>query len=266
MISWIRTRFHPLWHLRKTKWFLALQRKYDFPITAKSGKIRYSVMCLRDFSHVIPHTDDESRTRECFVNILKQFQPEYFLDVGANVGSYSWKAINQNPRLKTWLFEPDQTNVTLLHATIERNHLALACVYPVAVSAKKGQAEFLLDEASGATGTINHSSDSFPLHSQYRMQRRVQVDSDCLDSYVDELIGSKVVVKIDVEGAEDQVLSGATRLLESVRPIILLECFNSDKMSILRNFNYRIHNLEEGCNWLAAPAEHWADIAACFAT
>jgi FkbM family methyltransferase len=256
MISWIRHRFHPLWHLRRTTWFRALQRHLDFPVTVRNGRIQQHVMFLRDFSYVVPHHDAEARSRSCFLNLLRCYKPEFFLDVGANVGSYSWTAINTDPSLAVWLFEPDERNLQLLKKTIQSNQLVLTRIFPVAVTAKKGQVEFLIDEASGATGSIeDHTSHSFSFHSQYHMQKRIEVNCECLDSFVEELKGHRVVIKIDVEGAEDQVFAGARRVLELVRPVIIVECFAPEKMSLLKELGYQIHDLQEGCNWLAVPIE-----------
>ena len=256
MISWIRSRFHPLWRLRRTAWFRALQRRIDFPVTIRKGRIRQYVMLLRDFSLVVPHRGAEARTGALFLKVLKFFKPEFFLDVGANVGSYAWTAANFDSSLAVWLFEPDEKNIRLLRKTIALNQLPLARLFPAAVGAKNGQVEFLVDDVSGATGSLeNHSSNEFSLHSQYKLRRTATVECRCLDSFHDELQGRRVVIKIDVEGAEDQALAGARRILELVRPVILIECFETTKMALLKECGYRVYDIEEGCNWLAIPQE-----------
>ncbi len=64
-----------------------------------------------------------------------------------------------------------------------------------------------------------------------------------------------MVIKIDVEGAENQVLAGARRILEQVRPIIFIECFATTKMALLKELGYRLYDLQEGSNWIAIPDE-----------
>lgn len=256
MISWIRNRFHPLWRLRRTAWFRALQNHVDFAVKVQNGSIRQYVMLLRDFSHLVPHHRAEAQTESLFLKVLQFYKPEFFLDVGANVGSYSWTASNFDSSLAVWLFEPDERNIRLLRKTIAYNKLSLAQVIPMAVASKNGEIEFLVDDVSGATGSVeSHTSNAASLHSHYQLRNRIVVKCCCLDSFVEELQGRRVVIKIDVEGAEDQALAGARHILGRVRPIIFIECFEKAKMATLNELGYRVYDLQEGSNWLAIPQE-----------
>ena len=58
-----------------------------------------------------------------FAALLREAGINTFLDVGANVGLYSWSALSVNPCLQLFLFEPDTRNIDLLHRTIRANHL-----------------------------------------------------------------------------------------------------------------------------------------------
>ena len=213
-------------------------------------------MLLRDFSLVAPHRGAEAKTGAMFLKLLQFFKPEFFLDVGSNVGSYAWTAADHDPSLAVWLFEPDEKNVQLLRRTIESNKLSGARLFPVAVASTNGEIQFLVDDVSGATGSLeDYSSNDSSLHSQYKLRRFRTVECRCLDSFHDELRGRRVVIKIDVEGAEDQALAGARRILAEVRPAILIECFATAKMRLLQESGYRLYDLDEGSNWLAMPQE-----------
>ena len=55
-------------------------------------------------------------------------------------------------------------------------------------------------------------------------------------------------VKIDVEGAEEAVLRGATRLLSQVRPRLLCEVTGRNSRSVtklLRDHGYRLYDAEK---------------------
>lgn len=237
-------------------WFRALQNHLDFAVKVQNGRIRQYVMLLRDFALLVPHRGAEDRTSSLFLKALQFYKPEFFLDVGANVGSYSWTAANFDSSLAIWLFEPDETNVRLLRKTMDGNKLSLARLIPMAVASKNGEIEFLVDDVSGATGSVeSDTSNASPLHAHYQLRNRVTVKCCCLDSFVEKLRGHRVVIKIDVEGAEDQALAGARLILDRVRPVIFIECFEPAKMAALNESGYRVYDLEEGSNWLAIPKE-----------
>ncbi|MEQ1850131.1 MAG: FkbM family methyltransferase [Chthoniobacteraceae bacterium] len=215
---------------------------------------------MRDFSYIVPHEGAEQRTAECFRTLLHSYRPTVFLDIGANVGGYSWVALNHDPAITTWLFEPDETNVRLLTKTIAKSGLKTARLFPVALSSTSGTVEFLVDDASGATGSIAAStSNQEPLHARYGLKNRRTVKCEALDSFLPELQGHRILMKIDVEGAEDAVLSGAREFLTKLRPLFILECFEPEKMRILKELRYRAYDLSEGCNWLVVPEERSAE-------
>ena len=63
-------------------------------------------------------------------------------------------------------------------------------------------------------------------------------------------------MKIDVERAEDSVIAGARQVLETLRPVFILECFDMARMHALKGLRYRAYDLHEGCNWLVVPEEN----------
>ena len=85
-----------------------------------------------------------------------------------------------------------------------------------------GRATFERDTVSGATGTLEAAADSYAFRNW-----GVSEVAEVATSTLDELIPSEVdLLKIDVEGHEEQVLEGAAALLERDFPIVLFECFH----------------------------------------
>ena len=83
----------------------------------------------------------------------------------------------------TILFEPDLDNARLLAQTIKANHFSSGFVILFAVADKFGEARFIVDRASGATGSLqDHSDNASSLHSAYGM-KTVAVPTICLDAY-----------------------------------------------------------------------------------
>ncbi|GIV64148.1 MAG: hypothetical protein KatS3mg045_1487 [Bellilinea sp.] len=63
-------------------------------------------------------------------------------------------------------------------------------------------------------------------------------------------------IKIDVEGAELEVLEGAKRILEVYRPTIICESFNEKELgNFLESFAYKINKIAEERNYLCIPNE-----------
>lgn len=61
-----------------------------------------------------------------------------------------------------------------------------------------------------------------------------------------------VAIKIDVEGAEEQVLRGAGNVIRACKPVVLIECLSGSAKAFVDTFlghNYRAEALD-GRNWL----------------
>jgi len=69
-------------------------------------------------------------------------------------------------------------------------------------------------------------------------------------------IGKVDVIKIDVEGAEIEVLKGAKNLLESDKPILIIEVLNDINLlrvkNMLKRYGYKIMHIENR-NFLFYP-------------
>lgn len=250
-------RCHPLWRLRQKTWFRALQRRFDFPVPIRAGRIRYWVMLLRDFSYVVPHRAGEGLSYEVLAKVVDRFDVGHFFDVGANVGTFAWRALNQKPTVKVHLFEPDRTNLRLLRKTIRTNRLPNISVWEGVVADSTEPREFLVDDVSGATGGIvDHRSNTTSLQAAYGLTRKVVVAATTLDACVpavDEV--GPVLVKIDVEGAEREVLSGAAAFTRRFRPLYIVETFSVRNLDGLLEAGYGAYALREEGNHLLVPCE-----------
>src|SRR3990167_5765065 len=134
-----------------------------------------------------------------------------FVDIGANKGKFAEKAIESNKRLKLLLFEPHPEHSKEL-GKLFPNHK----VYDVALSNKKGEAEFFLYLADSENSTLFDRHEMMP--SFVKQNIKTKVILDVLDSYLTEITskGEKgVFIKIDVEGAEQFVFEGARKLLRT---------------------------------------------------
>ena len=124
---------------------------------------------------------------------------DLFLDIGANVGSYTVLASGVC-RAKTWAFEPDPGTLRHLKRNIAVNSLdALVTVYECALGAEQGEAAFTV--GLDTENRIAAANDK-----NVRMIRLERLDTIIAGSL-------PIMVKVDVEGAEEDVLQGAKALL-----------------------------------------------------
>jgi len=145
---------------------------------------------------------------------------DLFLDIGANVGSYTVLASGVR-RATTWAFEPDPDTLRHLKRNIAINDLAaLVKVSECALGAKQGDVPFTV-----GLDTVNRIAGANDKNVRMVRQER-------LDSLIDN--SQPIMIKIDVEGAEEGVLQGAEGLLANpCLKVIELETVSSESADIL---------------------------------
>jgi FkbM family methyltransferase len=227
----------------------------DIVMSRRMGCVVGHAYLLRDLARLSPRSS-EPKMSAVFCALLERYECGCFVDVGANLGGYSWLVANRHPAAKLLLFEPDAKNLRLLRKTIVRSGLARAELNDVALSDRSGSATFIVDDASGAAGSIVDQRGSvYNLQDSYGLTIERTVETRRLDQFFETLAGLRVVMKVDVEGAEPLVFAGATRVLAEIRPVIFFESFKGAGFEQLRRADYRIYSIGEQANYLALPAE-----------
>jgi len=136
------------------------------------------------------------------------------IDVGANVGLVTIPLALATARVIA--VEPLPQNIEQLRGNVRRNDLTNVVVVEAAAGAADGTA-VLHSAADPAFGSLHEVV-------KYRAAGDLEVTLRSLDSLWEEL-GRPVVglVKIDVEGAEVEVLEGGRELLSACGPAVLVE-------------------------------------------
>jgi FkbM family methyltransferase len=149
------------------------------------------------------------------VEWIRSFSPgEILVDVGANVGSYTVLAAKWRGA-KVYAFEPEAQNYALLNQNIFSNGIGdLALAYCVALSDSEGYDRLYLSYQ--IAGTSCHSLGAEVDHNN--RPRAAAGVQGCVFASLDALVAAGVVpvpqyVKIDVDGIEPKVVSGAARTL-----------------------------------------------------
>ena len=142
-----------------------------------------------------------------------------FLDLGAHQGLYTLLASKKvGPSGQVFAFEPSPRELRRLRWNLFLNRCRNVCVVPFALGNIEDTVELFvcLGRETGCN-SLRPPAVSEPVG-------KVQVPITTLDRYLERTRICKVdFVKIDVEGAELEVLKGARRLLSDCRPPILCE-------------------------------------------
>ena len=257
ILSFIRDRWHPLRKLRKLAAFRWFQNRFDFTIYRRvpGTRLRVAMKLLRDASWLAINL--EPRVRAAFDLVLDVTSPKVFWDVGANLGFYSW-LVRQYPSVQqVVMFEPDPTNYGLITKTIRKNRVAKCRPMNLALSDVTGHALFLVDRASGATGSlgsVSNANNPLSLQYDYHLNETISSRTATVDSLITEGLPAPDLMKIDVEGAEHLVLAGAEACLRQIRPALILETSNSKLLRQLSDKGYSLFRIDEG-NFLCIFAE-----------
>ncbi|MDI9334616.1 MAG: FkbM family methyltransferase [Cytophagales bacterium] len=180
---------------------------------------------------------------------------QVFLDVGANFGLYSL-AMAQLLKAtdgKVIAFEAQRILFNMVCGSVALNSLENLYVHHAAVSDKAGFIGIPKLDYRQVTsfGSVEFGGEQQELLTQMPGASTEDVRTITLDSLDLPRVD---MIKMDIEGMEEQALMGATALLETHRPITFIEWLKSDKPALVDFFatrNYRVY--EAGMNLLCIP-------------
>jgi FkbM family methyltransferase len=162
-------------------------------------------------------------------NMLKDV--DVVVNVGANIGYYCCHALSMGK--KVIAFEPIDRNLRYLYKNLKANNYSGTEIFPIALSNSIG----VLEIYGGNTGASVVKGWA-GIQEEYV----TLVPSSTMDIVLgDRLKGKKVLVIVDIEGAEKWMLEGATKMLSSdPKPIWLVEVNSTEhqpqNVSINPNF------------------------------
>jgi FkbM family methyltransferase len=200
-------------------------------------------MCInpRFESHFL-QSDHERPGQEI---LARRLMPgDCFYDVGAHIGFFSLIAARQiGSAGQVIAFEPDPGNGCVLRANAEKNNFRQVRLIEAAAWSSCGLLQF---ERSNAASS--------------RMEGRVSGDSTARNDGIsvtgvvlDDLVFGRGIrppsfLKIDVEGAESEVLTGSERIFQTYQPLLLCEVHDATNATLIEPWltqqGYEVH-------WLA---------------
>lgn len=169
-------------------------------------------------------------------------------DVGANIGLYTRFFAACFDAAQVVAFEPVPDNRRQLEKNVDLGKIGhRVTILPFALADADGEQEFRVDDMSSASSTLSRVTGGCAAQGreQYGFSPKVRlVACRRLDSIIADLkLPAPDVIKVDVEGAEDLLLLGATDCLRSQSPKLAIELHGADKakavFAILSDLHYR---------------------------
>jgi FkbM family methyltransferase len=205
---------------RKIARLLSLARWYLFRMTHKRGFELYQLDGYKMFI-------DVGEFFTMFERLIGDFEPSKnnfirsnlyegvtFIDLGVNKGDYALLAASLvGPTGRVVAIEPEPENCSWIRRSIEANGFTNIELHEAAAADSEGVSRLFLGKKSG-WHSLNQGAGT--------SGNTIDVKTIMLDNIGDgELIPQ--LIKIDVEGAEHQVLAGAAALVDRCRPIFVLD-------------------------------------------
>ena len=161
--------------------------------------------------------------------ILRQTKKgDVVVDVGANIGYYTILLADKvGKNGKVYAFEPDKTNYEILVKNIKANNLENVVSVNAAVGSKNGK-DFLYKSSENfgdhklfeTLHSSNTSLDPPKTVAFRRVGKKEAIKVTKLDNYIKEPVD---LIKIDTQGWEPEVISGAKKIIKKDKPTIFLE-------------------------------------------
>jgi len=184
--------------------------------------------------------------------LVETLQPgDTFVDVGANIGCFTLRASEViGATGKVLAFEPDPDAFPRLRANVQLNNFDNVILQNLALGANSGEMKLYR-----GGGDWTHCSSIYP-SSWHNPDSYAIVKVSTLDDALEGLSVRAVrLLKIDVEGAELDVLMGSQNVLRELRPAVLLEVSRhtqeasgaapSDVVRFLEEHGYHCYCLKE---------------------
>ncbi len=166
-----------------------------------------------------------------------------FVDVGAHIGKYTVK-VGKNKPNTVIAIEPEEYNFSLLKQNVSINGLNNIRLVNKGAYSRKGELTFYLADKGEGLHSVLKTNDT---------TEKTTINVDTLDNIISEINfeGKIDLIKIDVEGAEVEVIKGALKTIADSRPRLIIEISKenpkhlNDIQELLVKFNYKAKRLDD---------------------
>lgn len=165
------------------------------------------------------------------INLILKMVPEegVILDIGANIGLYSRILASKRPKAKVFSFEPstEPYKYLLINANLSNN-----IIFNIGLSDKSGIYSFYEYEDDALSSFMPSNRSKLKKISNYS-----SVNGFELLQLLNQA-NNIILIKIDVEGFEQEVINGLKPIIESQHPLMMIELIFNEQSIYL--FGYLI--------------------------
>lgn len=206
------------------------------PVAAYGSKFKVPLMRGVGASH---RQGSEAWMVDALQRLFKLSGQAGLIDVGVNIGQTLLKAKSIDTGCRYVGFEPNPFCIQFVNELIELNHFERCQLLPVALSDKPGLVDFMAE--SDADSAASMVSD---LRTGKKPVRKQFIPTLVFDEIASQLdVNGISVVKIDVEGAELEVLLGMNEFLRRCRPLVtceVLHAHSAAQLDLMRGRNLNL--------------------------
>jgi len=182
-------------------------------------KISDDLYCYKNYFLPVKHFEAavfyDKHGLNCVEN-LKSTKNKNIIDVGAFIGD-SALILSPLTEKKIYSFEPVKENYEILLQTIELNNITNVIAENVALGSQNTKSS--INVSGSASGLIERAGISYS-YQEFCTETT-------LDEYVDKHLIEVGLIKVDVEGYEQEFLKGAEKTIKTQKPVLLLSIYHN---------------------------------------
>jgi FkbM family methyltransferase len=208
-----------------------------FKIQNKKTKIivknKDGVFYCESLDHFFMYSPNREKELRPYFKLSKG---KIFIDIGANIGKYSILIANKNNSAKIIAIEPSKEATSLFKKNVEINNLKNIEILEKLLFSKRKRIKFYLNPEKTTRNSI--LKNEVLRDKKYKSKKNIisyhWMETETLDNLLSNQKREKVeLLKIDVQGAELDVLKGAIKILKKDEPKIIFEAWNEDYLKKL---------------------------------
>jgi FkbM family methyltransferase len=212
-----------------------LYDKLDRRVSGKTEVELHGFELIIDSSEGIGEQIIRGHEEEVISNFISKIdEGDIVLDIGAHFGLFSMTAGQKTGNTgKVYSFEPHPNNYDVLTTNIDRNELHNIKSFQSAIGETPGSTTLVTNENFSGRSFIKEVGSERDRTFTDKVIEEITVDIDSIDHFINENSIEQIdIVKVDVEGAELEVLLGAASSFDKVG-CFLIELHGNHKKEYL---------------------------------